>query len=92
VAISVFSNICSLSKNMVNGIVVLSDQDHLNIEWVPPEKYHNQVNNCLFDFDQSSEQLFYLKLENFVIANLIDWIFYNWYEFQFYSLRIRFCV
>jgi hypothetical protein len=34
--------------------------------------YHNQVNNCLFDFDQSSEQLFYLKLENFVIANLID--------------------
>jgi hypothetical protein len=48
---------------------------------VPPEKYyHNQVNNCLFDFDQSSEQLFYLKLENFVIANLIDWIFYNWYE------------
>jgi hypothetical protein len=35
--------------------------------------YHNQVNNCLFDFDQSSEQLFYLKLENFVIANLIDW-------------------
>jgi SpoVK/Ycf46/Vps4 family AAA+-type ATPase len=86
-----FSNICSLSKKYGQWYrFYLSEpnQGHLNIEWVPPEKYyHNQVNNCLFDFDQSSEQLFYLKLENFVIANFIEWFFYNWYEFQFLQFK-----
>jgi len=91
-----FSNICSLSKKYGQWYrFYLSEpnQNHLNIEWVPPEKYyHNQVNNCLFDFDQPSEQLVYLKLENFIIANLIDWVFYNWYEFQFLQFNNTICV
>jgi hypothetical protein len=79
VAISVFSNICSLSKKYGQWYrFYLSEpnQGFKILNGFHQKYYHNQVNNCLFDFDQSSEQLFYLKLENFVIANFIDW-FYN---------------
>jgi hypothetical protein len=71
------SNICSLSKNGQWYRFYLSEpnQGHLNIEWVPPENIIIiKLITVYLTFDQSSEQLFYLKLENFVIANLIDWI------------------
>lgn len=86
-----FSNICSLSKKYGQWYrFYLSEpnQNYLNIEWVPPEKYyHNQVNNGLFDLNQSSNQLFYRKLENFVIFNFVNWMFVNWYEFHFFQMN-----
>jgi hypothetical protein len=60
---------------MVSFYLSEPNQGHLNIEWVPPENIIIIKLITVYLTDQSSEQLFYLKLENFVIANLIDWIF-----------------